>query len=316
MPSSLKCARGRYTLRHYNPYTIENLLSSSNTPTEDAPASRETESTLNPNLNCTSEAPIHSDLESTITGQLLDHMGDKEVTTPQPSLCVSNPATSTVASDVTKQSSDGQGKDVSTINAPKLQPDDGTIAATAPRLSPLFPHLAGEEDLKSPQQEERRPIHSPHNGYLSVLLSLTGNWSSLVTTILGKCLPSCGEAPRGIPSRSDNDDKMEYNSQLCDYFIQDLLYNCDYAVIESIADTIISKLNDGFAADKWTLDDVLQLENETCVVTEANVALIVGKKFLHSLVRLLAIELSDPVIQGEETSERNNQNKNIMALIQ
>ena len=51
-------------------------------------------------------------------------------------------------------------------------------------------------------------------------------------------------------------------------------------------------------------------------VTEDNVALIVAKKFLHSLVRLLAIELSDPVIGGEETSERANKNKTAIVLIQ
>lgn len=287
----------------------------------DAPTIKITESTSNDVASLSSSEVVvpslHQPQDTAAAISMVDQLVkkhikeelSKDIISKQPILPSSAVAAANIAScsDGTKID-DKQTEDVGSTNAPKPQPDDN-MSSAAGRLSPLFPNLTGEDDSKSSQQGNK----STHSGYISVLLSLTNNWPSIVTTILGKCLPSCGEGPRGIPTSSDNDIRVEYSSQACDHFIQDLLYNCDYTVAESIADTIIAKLNDGFAVDRWTLDDVLQLEDETVVVTEDNVALIVGKKFLHSLVRLLAIELSDPVIGGDEASERT---KSVIILIQ
>jgi len=237
----------------------------------------------------------------------------KDISGKQPSpAVVAGKAVDSASCSGSTKIDDELTEDVGSVDVPKPQ-SDRSISSNVGRLSPLFPNLTGEEDTKSSQQDDKK---SNHNCYISVLLSLTSDWSLIVTTILGKCLPSRGEEPRGIPTGSDNNVKVEYSSQACDHFIQDLLYNCDYTVAESIADTIIAKLNDGFAVDRWTLDDVLQLEDETVVITEDNVALIVGKKFIHSLVRLLAIELSDPVTGGEEAGEGTKKNKSVIVLIQ
>ena len=319
MTSSLKSTRGRHSLRPFNPHNIENLLSSSNVSTADTSSSKVTEATVSSGTNqIPSEVVMPPSLpeDATSIANMVDQLvrkhvkeeifgnnNEKQVTSSPPAAKPVQPANSITSVNI-------NDVNVGTFNT---EHEDG-VATISGRLSPLFPNLTAGEDPKS--QEDKTTASHTHTSSIDVLLSLTSNWPLIVTSILGRCLPSCGEEPRGIPSDGDNSLRGEYSSQACDYFIQDLLYNCDYAVAESVADTIIAQLNDGFALDKWTLDDVLQLEDDSVVVTEANVALIVGKKFLHSLVRLLAMELSDPVIGGEEASERVNKNKSVIVLIQ
>ena len=302
-------------MRHYNPHNIDSLLSS-NTTTHDTPTSKVTTPTSNGVVNQTPlEVAIPSLPEdATSIANMVDQLVRKHVNEElSKDNAEKQPVTeaATVAkleSNTTPITTQAVEDDVS-----KVKTDDG-IATTSGRLSPLFPNITGEDDSKP--QDKAHGASGTATNYASVLLSLTGNWSMIVTTILGICLPSCGEEPKGIPGDSDHNNKVDYSSQACDYFIQDLLYNCDPTVAESIADTIITKLNDGFAADKWSLDEVLKLEDDNVEITEANVALIVGKKMLHSLVRLLAIELSDPIIGGEEANERASKNKSVIVLIQ
>ena len=259
------------------------------------PLSEPEETSSDSNVRCM----VNQLLTKHVKNELSKDTTEKLQTTTSP---LDVTATKTVNSTTSVNTSDTPAEDI-----PEVQAEDN-VTPSIERLSPLFPSLSGEEDSKS--REDKIPV--THTGHSGILLSLTTDWSLIVTTILGICVPSCGEEPRGIST----DNRVEYNSQACDYFIQELLYNCDYTVAECLADTIISKLNYGLAGDQWTLDSVLQLEDESVAVTEDNVALIVAKKFLHSLVRLLAIELSDPVIGGEETNERANKNKSAIVLIQ
>lgn len=313
--SAKNSRRGRHSQRHYNPHNIDSLLSSSNVTTHDTPTSKVATLTSNGVTNHTpSEVAMPTLPENAASiANMVDQLVRKHVN-EEISKDNAEKQSATEATTVTKpvanttplatQAEDGVSK---------VKTDDG-VATTSGRLSPLFPHLTGEDDSKP--QDTARGASTTATSYASVLLNLTANWSLIVTTILGISLPSCGEEPRGIPSDSDDDIRAEYSSQACDYFIQDLLYNCDHTVAESIADTIIAKLNDGFAADRWSPDDVLRLEDDSVAITEVNVALIVGKKFLHSLVRLLAIELSDAVIGGDDTNERASKNKSVIVLIQ
>lgn len=322
MPSSLKHTRGRHSLRHYNPHNVESLLLTPNASKTDTSTGKVNDSTGEgiaqqniseitvPSLcepeDVSSDTNVHCTVNQLVTKhvrcELLKDTADKpdKLQTASP---VDVTTTKVVNSTASVNTNDIPVEDI-----PEVHIGDNVTPPSIERLSPLFPNLSGEEDSKS--QEDKIPV--THAGHSSILLSLTTDWSLIVTTILGICVPSCGEELRGIPT----DNRVEYNSQACDHFMQELLYNCDYTVVESIADTIIGKLNDGLAGDQWTLDDVLQLEDESVAVTKDNVALVLAKKFLHSLVRLLAIELSDPVIGGEETSERANKNKNAIVLIQ
>ena len=265
IPSSLKSTRGRHSQRHYNPHNIESLLLTPNASTTDASTSKPNDSTAegvtqqNPSdvivpLLCEPEE-VSSDnnircmvdqlLTKHVRNELLKDTTDKLQTTPSSGVT----ATKAINSTASVNASDTPVEDV-----PGVQIEDN-VTPSIERLSPLFPNLTGEEDSKS--REDKIPVM--HTGHSGILLSLTTDWSLIVTTILGICVPSCGEDPRGIPT----DDRVEYNSQACDYFMQELLYNCDYTVAECIADTIISKLNDGLAGDRWTLDGVLQLEDES-----------------------------------------------------
>ena len=317
MPSSLKNARGRHSLRHYNAHNIESLLSSATASTTDSSTGKMYDSTSDgfsevvvPSLCQPEDTSSVANMVDLVVPKHIKNELSKDITDkPQTASSVDITAPAAAKAVNSTASVDTQTEDTASINIPKVQLEDN-IASSLGRLSPLFPNLTGEEEPKS--QEDKIPVTTTHTCHSSILLSLTNDWSLIVTTILGICVPSCGQEPRGIPT----DNRVEYSSQACDHFIQELLYNCDYTVAECIADTIISKLNDGLAVDRWTIDDVLQLEDDSVVVTEVNVALIVAKKFLHSLVRLLAIELSDPVIGGEETSERANKNKSVTVLIQ
>ena len=310
--SAKNSRRGRHGQRHYNPHNIDSLLSSSAT-THDTPTSKVTTPTSNGVTNHTpsevamptlpeNAASIANMVDQLVRKHVNEELSkdDAEKHSATEEATDAKPVTNTTP--LTTQAEDGISK---------IKTDDG-VATTSGRLSPLFPTLTDEDK----PQDVARGASTTATSYASVLLNLTGNWSLIVTTILGICLPFREEEPRGIPGDGDNDIRAEYSSQACDYFIQDLLYNCDHALAESIADTIITKLNEGFAADRWSPDDVLKLEDDSVVITEVNVALIVGKKFLHSLVRLLAIELSDPVIGGEEVNERTSKNKSVVVLIQ
>ena len=324
MPSALKNARGRHSLRHYNPHNIESLLSSANSSVTDASTGKTTDSTSDgvaqqnasevvvPSL-CQPEgtSSVANMIDQLVKKHIKNELS-KDIIGGKQQTAASDVTTTATAEVVTStvDTDDTQAEDVVRIAIPNAQLEDNIPSAPIGRLSPLFPNLTDEEDLKP--KEKKISVSTAHTDHTSILQRLTNNWSLIVTTILGICVPSCEEEPRGIPT----DHRVEYSSQACDHFIQELLYNCDYAVAECIGDTIIGKLNDGLAADRWTLDDVLQLEDEGVVVTEDNVALIVVKKFIHSIVRLLAIELSDPVIGGEENSERANKNKSVIVLIQ
>ena len=200
----------------------------------------------------------------------------------------------------------------------RAQPDCSTInpsqLPSLPRpLSPMFPGLIGEGESTSAHEEKGIPsVNKPQGGFVSIMSSLVNNWTCTVATLLGKWIPG-DEALGEIPSSEIN---AEYSAQAMDYFIQQMLYNCDHVTVESFTDLIITKLNEGFATSKWTLDDVLHLEHGSCTMTETNVALIVGMKYVHCLVRLLAVELSDPVIIGEgENGNYNSRSKNLTVLL-
>jgi len=297
-------------MRHFNPHNIENLLS--NAPTADVSAPQATDSTSPVAVEQSVSEIVFPSFYLPGSGtpgdnnnKLKKHIRNelsKDIVTDTQKTTQSSDVTPIAVNNATTAVTTESEDDISNVSIP--EPEQAT-PTNVEHLSPMFPGLTTDEECKSEEDKKQT------TGHTDVLLSLTNNWPLIVTTILGTCVPSCGDE-----ATDDNNAKVEYSSQACDYFVQELLYNCDYLLAESIADTIIDQLNVGLAGDKWTLNDVLQLDDDSVVVTEVNVALVVGKKFLHSLVRLLAIELSDPIIGGEEASERANKNKNVILLIQ
>ena len=290
-------------MHHFNPHNIENILS--NTPTADTSAPPSTDST---------SPAITKQSVSELVIPSLNLSGDTSGNDNKLNKRTRNEPSKDIITDTQRKKPSADVTLITINDAVTTEEDDVKVSipqveqAGPPvieRLSPMFPGLTADEECKSQEDKKQTTSH------IDVLMSLTNNWPLIVTTIIGISVHSCEKEPT-----ADNDAKVKYSSQARDYFIQELLYNCDYSLAESIADTIIDQLNVGLASDKWTLDDVLQLEDDSVVVTEVNVALIVGKKFLHSLVRLLAIELSDPIIGGEEAGERANKNKNVILLIQ
>lgn len=348
MTSSLRGHKSRGVPRSHSPYDAPGRrkhLAPMALPTDPATNTDNVPSTATTSgAASTSSASVATPLSQSIDDTALVNMISqlvkkqiKEELSKDPSLQFKEPPDT--GSDVTTSSTLSEGKqaaaketnnngvdveatliraqpDCSTINLPQLPPLPRPVSPQVfpplKPLSPMFPGLVGEEESTSAQQEKKTPSNKPLGSFVSIMSSLVNNWTCIVATLLGKCIPIGGE-PGEIPCSETN---TENSAQAIDYFIQEMLYNCDHVTVETFTDLIITKLNEGFAASKWTLDDVINLEHGNCVMTEANISLIISMKFVHSLVRLLAVELSDSVIIGEgENSERNGKSKNLITLI-
>jgi len=337
--TSLRSHRTRGGPRSHSPYDVPGhrkqfapiaLPTDAATNTHDMPSTGTTGAGT-ASTSSASETPLGQSLNDTALVNMISQLVKKQIKeelSKDPSLQLKiptdtgNDVTTSSASSEEKQATDKESKsddsmhaENSDAKAPTLiraQPDCSTLQppSLARPLSPMFPGLIGEGESISVQEEKKTPsVNKPQGGFVSIMLSLVNNWTCVVATLLGKWIPTEGEM-------SSSEISTEYSAQAVDYFIQQMLYNCDHVTVESFTDLIITKLNEGFATNKWTLDDVLHLEHGSLTMTESNVALIVGMKYIHSLVRLLAVELSDPVIIGDgENSDNSSRSKNLMVLL-
>ena len=148
-----------------------------------------------------------------------------------------------------------------------------------------------------------------------VIQALFSNWPAIVTTILGFNPTShstppeskSGHTPSTPPTRSNHapsSSSLPHFSSvhLLDSFTTDLFLNCSDRVIEVFVSTIIQKLNTAVenAEDHHLpllLQDIDYSDPERGVAPflgagEVGVALLVGRRFLASVVRVLALEHS------------------------
>jgi len=169
--------------------------------------------------------------------------------------------------------------------------DDPTAAATgspAPDLMSFPPTVAtGPDDLSSES--------------LPVLIQLTQSWSSVASTVLGfyPMDTSAGgsdvdmaEEPKGSggsvqkgPSRSGPIESCSLDS-----FVFELLSHADEAVLVSFVETIITEMNKH--PQLLTLDALHRISELHIPPTARDVAMMVGIKFLRSVIRQLAVHLS------------------------
>ncbi len=122
---------------------------------------------------------------------------------------------------------------------------------------------------------------------VDLLQPLVSNWPCLVTTILGF-----------YPTTDVSSDSCVLGSvPSLDSFISHLLLNCDTEAVTVVVDTILGKMNNAMSLvgtnDLSLLsDETVWLKAQNLKLTEKNVALIVGRRFVESVVRVLAMNHS------------------------
>lgn len=136
---------------------------------------------------------------------------------------------------------------------------------------------------------------------LPVLIQLTQSWPSVASTVLGyhPMGTSAGGADVGIPkepkgfggsSQKDSSHSGQMESCSLDAFVFELLSHADEAVLVSFVETIVTEMNKH--PHLLTLDAVHRISEINIPPAARDVALMVGIKFLRSVIRQLAVHLS------------------------
>lgn len=177
--------------------------------------------------------------------------------------------------------------------APASETEDTTAAATdgsaeAPNLMSFPPNVAVvPEDFSSES--------------LPVLVQLTQSWPSVASTVLGyyPIGTSAGgsdvhmaEDPRGSSAFPQKGSSHSGSIESCslDSFVFELLSYADEAVLVSFVETIITEMNKH--SQCFTLDAVHRVSELHSPPSPRDVAMMVGIKFLRSVIRQLAVHLS------------------------
>ena len=112
-----------------------------------------------------------------------------------------------------------------------------------------------------------------------------------MTAVLG-CYPVAQSARGG--RRSAPAPKLS-SVHMLDSFTTHLILNCSEACIKNITTTIVDKINSSLANTENCTADLIDInvhDIDLSTVTEAALPLVVGKRFLNSVVRVLAMEHS------------------------
>lgn len=137
---------------------------------------------------------------------------------------------------------------------------------------------------------------------LPVLVQLTQSWPSVASTVLGYYpigTSSDGgsdvhmaEEPRGSSTFPQKGSSRSGSMESCslDSFVFELLSCADEAVLVSFVETIITEMNKH--SQYLTLDAVHRVSELHSTPSPRDIALMVGIKFLRSVIRQLAVHLS------------------------
>lgn len=165
----------------------------------------------------------------------------------------------------------------------------GETAATASEKPTVTPDLMGfapliiSDDVSSDS--------------LPVLIQLTQNWPSVASTILGFYPVESTDVP--MPQEpSDSTSSSQTSSsrskllESCslDSFVFELLSHADEAVLVSFVETIINEMNKH--SKYLTMDAVHRSSELNSAADPKDVPLVVGVRFLRSVIRQLAVHLS------------------------
>ena len=138
------------------------------------------------------------------------------------------------------------------------------------------------------------------------LTPVFSNWYCVVTAILG-CCPVPDPSLAKEENMEEEEEEGGYSGRVChsshrlcsvqklDSFTTHLILNCSQKHINCITTTIIERINATLVDSDWcTVDVIDQNVHEVALdaISESNLPLVVGKRFLNSVVRVLAVEHS------------------------
>ena len=158
-----------------------------------------------------------------------------------------------------------------------------------------------------------------------ILEALVTNWPGIVATVLGFYLPcmikltnrtstledkghsnTCDASQENMECLScpTSSATLEFNTvHSVDSFVTNLVLNCEDTTVDMIVAAIVERMNEAVfnstdpenQVDLSLLSesvDFTKLPEEVCVLNEHNTALLVGVRFMNSVVRLLGLEHS------------------------
>lgn len=167
------------------------------------------------------------------------------------------------------------------------------------KAASVVPKLITCDQNTSYRNTRRAKVRAEVHDFFTLLFT---NWPSIVTAILG-CYPVAQSASGGhgsgkpagpFPSGSAPTPKLS-SVHMLDSFTTHLILNCSEACIKNITTTIVDKINSSLAnPENCTVNmiDINVHDIDLSTVTEATLPLVVGKRFLNSVVRVLAMEHS------------------------
>lgn len=159
---------------------------------------------------------------------------------------------------------------------------------------------------KTPPNDVDLTARNSEYDFLSPLFT---NWPGIVTTVLG-CYPPDPSSDRTTPVRQGDggigqtDDlfhdwpsqsKGLSSVQSIDSFTSHLVLNCDEKCVEDFTSTIVEKINSCLAESNLCPVDILDLcvhDVDLRLIDESVIPILVGKRFLDSVIRVLGMEHS------------------------
>ena len=206
-----------------------------------------------------------------------------------------------------------------------------TLDLNSTESSEEVPQDEGQGSAGDEQKEKERDGVIEVDVGAQILNALVTSWPAIVATVLGFYPPhvtssvtktNCGsgflnqgefqrcnlsqESNHSVSNetKSKSTDKLEFCSvHSLDSFTTNLILNCEEPTIDTLVGTIVDKMNAAVcnSVDKDSdvelsllLDDVdfTKPAEEVCTLNDHNVALLVGQRFLNSVVRLQGLEHS------------------------
>lgn len=183
----------------------------------------------------------------------------------------------------------------------KLAENDSTPSANQTLMELASENAAAGFDLIAFPPNPAAVLDDLSSESLPVLIQLTQSWPSVVSTVLGYYpLGSSpggpdvhmAEEPRGSggPHRKGPSRCGPVDSCSLDSFVFELLSHADEAVLMTFVEMIVDEINKH--SQYLTLDSVHRITQLQGDPSPGDVAIMVGMKFLRSVIRQLAVHLS------------------------
>ena len=127
----------------------------------------------------------------------------------------------------------------------------------------------------------------------NMLNAMATNWPCIVATILG-FYPDDKQPTNPNDVGASSKPQRLSPVHLLDSFTSDLILNCEEPIVNTLVATIVKHMNSALAdgTSKLSLEKIDFSKIDSSSVDQSSIALIVGKRFLNSVVRVLALEHS------------------------